>query len=256
MNIIEWNIGYGANPTKVYEALQEYMNETFVITLLEVTPAAYDSFMALFEGKAKLEYSLTYRAPGMYDSKARKLGVLLITSNDVEILEAGVFSRTLLPERTLYAKLCINEKEIKIGALHSITGSNHFMAKSHNFRSIAEEVDRYEPDIFVMDANEPKIDHFDIDKMLFFEKNGEGAKIFFNTLVAKGLKDSFAKNYDTNQFVEGAPLAVSHMINRKKPARYDFIFANEKLNVIEVKYEYEKAVDATADHAIVVAKVV
>lgn len=30
-----------------------------------------------------------------------------------------------------------------------------------------------------MDANEPKVDSYDLDKMIFYNENGGGAKTFF-----------------------------------------------------------------------------
>lgn len=45
---------------------------------------------------------------------------------------------------------------------------------------------------------------------------------------------------------------ISHMINGKKPVRYDFIFVSKNIEVNNVSYDYETAKNASADHAIVV----
>jgi len=251
MNIIEWNIGYGAQPEKIMEVLRENMNDTFIFMILEVIPNTYEQFLDMIGDTAHVEYSLNYRKPGKYDGKNRKLGVMIITSNDIDVLEVGVFNRTLYPDRTLYETIRIKGKELKIVALHSITGCSHLVSKSNNFRSFAEAVDEFKPDIVSMDANEPEIDHFEIKNMKFFEKNGNGARLFYETLDELGLKDSIIFNYDTNGYTKGKPLAVSHMINGKKPVRYDFIFVSNKLDVKDTCYDYEKAKHATADHAIV-----
>lgn len=251
MNIIEWNIGFGANPELVYKALSEYMKESYIFILLEVVPDRYRVFKELF-ACSNLEYSLEYRVPGKYDGKSRQLGVLLITSKDVSIESAGVFERTLLPDRTLYATFNREGKVYKIAALHSITGCSHLKAKSLNYLSMAEEVENFKPDIFVMDANEPKKDHYEIEEMEFFEKNGKGARVFFETLKTIGLKDAYVLGYDRNTYIDGESLATSHIIKgTNKNVRYDFAFINENaIDCKNVSYHYQKAVDASADHAI------
>ena len=251
MNIIEWNIGYGANPEIIFKELEKYMNDTFIFMILEVVPQAYEKFTNMFAGKATLEYSLDYRKPGKYDGKNRKLGVMIATSKDINVKDAGVFDRTLYPDRTLYECIEVDGRNLKIVALHSITGCSHLSSKSINFCSFAEVIDDFKPDIVAMDANEPETDHFEIKNMKFFERNGKGARIFFEALDDLGLRDSFTINYDVNRFVEGMPLTISHMINGKKPVRYDFVFVNEKIEVHDVSYDYDAAKKATADHAII-----
>jgi len=251
MNVIEWNIGFGAKPENIMEELKKYMNDSFIFMILEVVPAAYEKFVKLFGDAATIEYSLEYRKPGKYDSKARKLGVMIATSNDIEVLEAGVFERALYPDRTMYERIKVGDKELRIAAIHSITGCSHLVSKSDSFRSMAEALDELNPDIVTMDANEPEVDHYEIRGMKFFEQNGEGAGIFFRALDNLGLKDSKTINYDIDSFVYGEPLDVSFMVNGIKPMRYDFVFVSDKVRVSDVVYDYDGAVAATADHAVV-----
>lgn len=255
MNIIEWNIGYSAKPKEIFNVLKNYMDDTFIFMILEVLPNAYNQFVEMMDDTVHIEYSLNYRVPGKYDEKNRKLGVMIITSNDIKVVDAGVFNRTLFPDRTLYERIIYKDVEYKIAALHSITGCSYKTAKSVNFLSFAEMVNDFQPDLVAMDANEPEIDHYEIKNMKFFEKNGKGAKVFFETLNEYGLQDSYALNYDKSLFKEGTPLAVSHIINKRKPVRYDFCFINNKFKPIDVSYKYNEAKDASADHAILLVRI-
>ena len=252
--IIEWNIGYSAQYEKILEQVKEYMDGSFIICLLEVVPRNYEKFAEDLKNIANLRYSLDYRKPGKYDGKNRQLGVLAIISLDFEIEDAGVFNRTLFPDRTLWVNLKVNQKVFKAVGFHSITGCSHKTAKSTNFLSMAESIDEFRPDIVVFDANEPNMDHYDVEKMKFFEKNGRGAQVFFNLLLEIGLVDALSVVYDSSKFVEGSPLAVSHKISRGgRAVRYDFIFLREsEIGISNVSYEFEKAINATADHALVI----
>jgi len=257
ITFIEWNIGHTADADKIADELYSYLSGTCVIALLEVTQAKYQEFSALLEPEYDILYSLDLREPGKYDSKARQLGILFIFSKDIRTDAYNICERTLLPERTLWADFEFNQKLYRIAAFHSVTGCEYKKAKSINFDSFTEWIDEYEPDIVMMDANEPEVDHYEIKKMKFFYNKGNGAETFFNVLDDAGYKDCLAEVYDKDKFIEGEPLAVSHVIKGcRKKKRYDFIFVNSvKFSVIDTEYLYVRAVEASADHAIVVANV-
>jgi len=200
---------------------------------------------------------LEIRSPGKFDGKARRLGVMFIFSKDITVTTYGVCERTLLPERTLWADFEIDQRSYKVVAYHSVTGCDYKKAKSLNFNAFSEWIDENAPDIVMMDANEPESDHYEISKMKFFDNKGNGAEMLFNTLDQMNYKDCLSSVYDINNYIEGQPLAVSHIIKGcRKPKRYDFIFVNADVFApVETEYMYDKAVEATADHAIVVSDV-
>lgn len=266
MIILNWNISYGCNIEKICNELKNITKEdkTIVVTLQEVVESSFKYLEKMLQNDFNVIYSLNFRKPGKYDTKSRKLGTLIMTTKNIKIIESNVFNRCLLPERTLYATIEIDNKIIKVVTLHSITGCAHKKAKSLQFYSFAEVVDDYKPDILTIDANEPDIDHFDIDNMKFFDNGdkGNGAKTFFNTCKSVGLIDSYTKFYNKTNFEYGQPVVVSHVIgsNRKidvhKNKRYDFIFINDnKLNMKQVDYEMMKANMATSDHAYIKCKI-
>lgn len=258
MKIFNWNISYSCNIEKICKEIENNVfNSSFIITLQEVIPSSYEFIRNKFCNVANFFYSLDYRKPGKFDTKSRKLGVLLIISKDIKIIEVDVCHRCLLPERTIFATIKCNNKKLKIISLHSITGCDHKKAKSIQFYSFAELIETYKPDILTFDANEPAKDHYKIDNMQFFNNKdkGLGAKTFFNTIKEMGLVDSFVKYYDKSKFYENQPLTVSHYVGAKKePKRYDFMFINQELNVISSKYAIEKSLNASSDHSYIITE--
>lgn len=249
MKILHWNAGYSSNEERVDDLINNHQGD--IVALLEVTPSKYEYLKE--HHKEHIVYSLDYRKPGKYDSRGRKLGVAFIMSNDVEVVDAGVFERALLPDRTLWAVVRYKGAEIKIASFHSITGCDHKKAKTLFFNSIAEAVDDYKPDIVTIDANEPDKDFYNLEGMKFFDRNGPGAKNFFTCLKETGLIDSYTVNYDINKYVEGEPLTPLHYVQGKNTnaKRYDFIFVNKDFNVESTEYFMQDALDATGDHALI-----
>jgi len=110
-------------------------------------------------------------------------------------------------------------------------GVSFKMGKAVQYRRFAESVSVYKPDILSMDANEPKVDHYLTDKMVFFDQgdDGKGARTFFDELNNQNLVDMYLKDYNPSDYTDGEPLVVSHVINGKMNRRYDFIFAKKSL---------------------------
>lgn len=254
MKIIDWNISYIGNvDTKIKYLETMVNNETAIVILQEVTEKIYKRLKNTFK-HYNIEYSLNYRIPSKYDTKSRKLGIVIMTSKDVEIIDVKVIDRCIFPERTLLVEVKHQNVIMKVLGLHSITGCDHRKAKSIQFYSFAETIDIYKPDIVGIDANEPRIDNYDVDKMVFFDNKdkGNGAKTFFQTLNENNLIDSLSYKYHKDKFKYGVPLAISHKINKKIAKRYDFIFVNKnKLKDFVVKYHYENSINAGSDHSLV-----
>ena len=254
MKITDWNISYIGNNNKKIEYLKKIVrNESAIIILQEVKPSAFELLKKEFN-EYNLRYSLDYRRSSKYDTKARELGIVIITSSDLKIINSNVMDRCILPERTLFVEVEYNNVTIKILGLHSITGCDYKKAKSIQFHSFAEIIDEYKPDIVGIDANEPKIDNYDIEKMDFFDNKdkGEGARLFVKTLVENNLVDSFGIKYDIKKYKNGEPLITSYIINNKINRRYDFIFLNkDKFKSYNVKYNFKDSIEAGSDHSLI-----
>lgn len=255
---INWNIKCYCQINKIIGFLKAKVSKNnCIVALQEVLPDKAETIKAEFGDDYTIVYSLDYYPDNNeYDTDNRRLGVAFIVSKDIEIEETGVFERCLFPERTLYATLTIDGIKQKIVNFHSITGVSFKMGKAVQFRRFAEAVSIYKPDILSMDANEPKLDHFCRDKMIFFDQgdDGKGAKLFFDELNKQDLIDLYLKVYNPSDFKYGEPLVVSHIINEKINRRYDFIFAKKDFTDIRINYYYDEACEASSDHAIIIAE--
>ena len=256
MRIIDWNISYNNTAEQKIELLEKVIgDDSFIAILQEVTPAQYEVIKKKFEN---ICYSLDYRKPGKFDTKQRELGIAILCSEDIVIKKADVLTRCLLPDRTLLADLEYNGKALRVMGLHSITGISHKRAKSMQFLSFAESIDEFKPDIVGFDANEPAVDHYEIEQMEFFANHdkGMGARTFFTALKDANLRDAYLANYDKRNYVKGEPLATSHRFEINGVSkRYDFIFASHDIDISESKYLYDEAIRAGGDHAIICCEI-
>lgn len=255
MRFLDWNMGWGANIGKAIEGINRVIQEkSFVITLQEIGESKSQALYNEFGSSCNIAYSMNYRPRGKREPQNRDLGIMIITSKEIEILHAEVLNNALLPERTLYVEVKSGDTLLKIMSLHSITGCDHKRAKSLQFFAFADAIDKYQPDIVSFDANEPEVDAVTVEKMKFYDNKdgGAGAKEFFKSLGDNGLSDAFLRVLDGGCGVNN-PIAVSHIVNRKGPVRYDFIFINkESVEVENVEYKLEEAQAATGDHAFVI----
>ena len=259
MKVIHWNISWGSHKEKILEHIMEVIDCTGTIVCLQEVLPSVESFIRteLCAVGYKFIYSLDYRVPGKYDSRTRKLGVLIIISPDIELEEGGVLMRTPFPDRTAYVVFRYWGETYKLVSLHSVAGVNFKRGKSVQFDSFAEAIEDIQPDLVTVDANEPKVDHYEVKQMEFFDNldKGAGARHFFTALVSSGLADAYALVYDKRDYVPGEPLTTSHIVARGGPRRYDFIFVNDKrFHLKGCEYHYQDALIASSDHAYIVAE--
>lgn len=257
MKYLDWNIKCYCNIDSIVDLIVSKADKhQCIIALQEVMPKNVTKIIERMSEDFYIVYSLDYRpADDEFDTDNRRLGVMLLISKDYEVIDSGVFSRCLFPERTLYATIKDNGVERRVMTLHSITGVSFKMGKAVQFRSFAESIRDYKPDIISLDANEPKIDHYDIEQMEFFDQgdSGKGAKLFFDEILRNGLVDIYTKGYNTSLFKKGEPLITSHVLPNKEPRRYDFVFAKDNMEVRSVQCLYKEACEASSDHALIVA---
>ena len=259
MRIIHWNISYNCQKEKVAGFIREQISDgDTIVCLQEVTESSFESIRGNLGCDCDYVYSLNHRRPGKHDGKNRHLGVMIICPKPMCIVDYGVVDRAIFPDRTAYADIQYFGEKYRILSLHSITGCAYGKAKSTQFYAFAEAIEAFRPDIVTFDANEPAKDHYDIAQMEFFDNGdkGDGAKTFFSSLASSGLSDAFAIHYDKANFIDGEPLATSHIIHGKIRRRYDFTFVNtSRLPVSSCEYLYDKGCELTSDHAIIITDV-
>ena len=254
LKFIDWNISYAGDTERKIKYLQNHIADDTCVILQEVKPHAFEYIKTTLSDRFNLFYSLNYRKPSKFDSDARRLGVLVLISKDLEVIDSGAIERSPFPDRTVYVTLNRNGSTIKVLALHSLTGCGYYRSKSVQYDSFAEFIDEYRPDIIGIDANEPQVDHYDMQQMKFFD-NGPGAKHFFDEMVGIGLTDAYVRANNIDDYEEGKPLIKSHNIRRKGAVRYDFLFAKDTYIVNTLTYNYDDAVAAGSDHAIIIGDI-
>lgn len=189
------------------------------------------------------------------------MGVVILTPKSYKENQYTILDRVPFPDRTGFVTISKDSENISLMGLHSITGVDYKKAKSIQFFSFAEAVNTIKPDFVLFDANEPKIDHPDINKIEFYSNkdNGKGAKTFYDEMNKNDLYDVYRMISDNNTI----PLAVSYKTNKISKAindnfqkRYDYIFANTvKYRIDSAYYLFDEAIEAGSDHAMIICDV-
>jgi hypothetical protein len=276
LRVISWNIALKGSIEAKTDYLRTVINESNCITVValqEVMEKDKD-FLISQNIFPSYSYSLDFRPPGPFDTTNRKLGCLIGIVGTLEPQDSGIIERTPFPDRTLYTDLSIDNFLFKAICFHSLTGVGYKKAKTAQFVGIAEylHLNRDVPTICCFDANEPEVDHFDINHTKFFNQNGDkgmGAALVLGAKPVHNMKDSYREWLKANQsliddikvrqvqadnekVLKGIPLATSHIINARLHKRYDYIYISNHFRVVNVEYRLKESIDAGSDHAMVV----
>lgn len=238
-----------------------------IVALEEVTERAYLEIIKepIFENSV---YSLNFRKQGQLEGRNRGLGCLIAGIGNIGIISSSLINRALFPERTLSVNVRLKQTEFEVICFHALTGVDHLKAKSAQFATFADylHIRRDNPMILCADLNEPKIDHFELDQVEFFDQNGDKGKYASYILRPDGVhnlqdayrlwlsqnNEEFVKHKNEEQTIS-TPLAVSYVIRGNNKKRYDYIMISPHWKVKKLEYRYEEAIKYGSDHAIVVA---
>ncbi|MFY9116123.1 MAG: hypothetical protein WBK97_06655 [Bacteroidales bacterium] len=247
--------------------------DAWIICLQEVTLAFY----ALYKEKdvfSNHTYSLHFRERGVYEGKNRELGCLIVASGNVDITSSFLIDRALFPERALVAEMTAGDKSFQTICFHSLTGVGYKRAKSAHFAALVDYLHnrKGKPTVLCCDLNEPEVDHFQLDKNVYFsqyrgDKGDDPARIlnpegihdledaFRIWLRQKGALSSEIKHrQESAEDIKNSPLAVSHKVGRIHSKRYDFIMVSPHFVVHSMQYDYEGGVENGSDHALLIGK--
>ena len=206
-------------------------------------------------------FSLDFRPPQAEDGKSRNLGCAIFSRHKLK--DSFVIQEVPFPERTLVTKCELGESLIQFCSFHIPPGSSWGKIKPLTFKILAKWLKAQEtPIVLGMDANAPKSDRENIDENEWWWKD---EPVFLGANPEHHLKDIFRKYLDKNpqklqeikKLRPEGPLAISHIRGNKRkytPCRYDFIYATQDFEVINVKYLYDEAIEAGSDHALVLAE--
>jgi hypothetical protein len=210
MRIIQWNISYAGQINKKIDFLKTLVKKDDCLFVLEeVTQNDFEEIEKNID--YNLCYSLKLRKPGKYDAKNRKLGILIGLSKNLEIKKFNLVKRSLFPERTLFVSFSYKNKQVNVLGFHSLTGVDYKKAKSAQFYSIAEFIEKNNLDFLCFDANEPKKDAYNSECLEFFDQKGDKGKAASLILGANKihpLNDSFRLfiNENHDKYLKKSPL--------------------------------------------------
>lgn len=253
VRVVQWNIRINSDASSIAERVRMATQSPTIVHLQEVSESAFATLCEQLDPDGR-GFSLVHRPPGKNEGRNRRMGVATLTFG-AEIVEAFLVERSVFPERTLVAEIKIDGRKVRTLNFHSLTGVDYKKAKSSNFASLADFLESGEIDFLCCDANEPKVDSLCWDEVEFFDNRDKGrcAAMIFGRDSRHGLLDSYKMHLrDIGVEVKASPLTSSYLV-AGRPRRYDHIFHAQKWEVKAMKYDYDSAVKASSDHAIVVA---
>ena len=253
VRVVQWNMRINSDAHAISERVRMATRSPTIVHLQEVSQSALATLSEQLDPDG-IGFSLVHRPPGENEGRNRRMGVATLTFG-AEIVGAFLVERSVFPERTLVAEIEILGSKVRTLNFHSLTGVDYKKAKSSNFASIADFLESDDLDFLCCDANEPKTDSMIESEVEFFDNGDRGrcaAKVF-GCDSRHGLLDSY-KAYlrSSGSEVKTSPLATSHVV-AGRPRRYDHVFHAPRWQVEVMRYDYESAVRASSDHAIVVA---
>lgn len=251
IQILDWNISFKCKIDLIIDYLKTQIEpeKPCIINLQEVRPHSYEALKMAF-GDVNIAYSLNLRRPGKFEGRNRELGTAIITINS-NLLEYELVATSMVPERTLFAKIQAGKVSIGILNFHSLTGKSYKNSKASNFASLASYIHarELEIDFLAFDANEPFKDYQDLSTVVFYDNGdkGKNASLILGQDRVHGLTDSL-RTYYTDKGISNQqePLVKSH-----KTKRFDYIFHSPKWKVLSIEYPLIESLRASSDHSLV-----
>lgn len=263
LRVLQWNISTMSRPKAIADFIKKRVDRGPVIVCLEeVRRSSYDKLVDSLNPQSSC-LSLDLRLPGKNEGKERGTGVAVLGFG-LPIVSLELMDRAVFPERTLFVLLGGAFGPIRVAAFHSLTGVGYRKAKASNFASIADYLQLHgaELDFLCFDANEPKHDSMDPDKLEFSLLSDKGkvkklALIMGNQKVHKLCDSYVAYLRSRGEVVTRDPLAVSYKTGTPKKKqvekRYDYVMQSLRWRVTNCEYPYDESIKATSDHSAVIA---
>lgn len=262
LRVMQWNISWKCTLADIARFVTKTVGQDPAIVCLEEVERPSFTNLRDFLKPTDSRFSLDLHRPVKGEGRARELGVAVLTFGllivSEELLDLAVF-----PERTLSVLIGGVSDPIRVVAFHSLTGSGYGELKVSNFGLIAEylRLHRNELDFLYFDANEPRRDSMDADKLVFWphgEVTVKKAGLIMGSQKVHDLSDSYVDYLRSKgKVVTRDPLTVSYKTGTPKKKqvekRYDYVMQSRRWRVTNCEYPYEESVAATADHSAVIA---
>ena len=262
LTVASWNLdGWHTITGAQVELLDR--SDAQLLLAQEVTPASLDRLRtAGWDGAGALEL-LPDDHVERADARPR-FGCAVLARDPVTVLDAEVLARAPSPVRTLAADV-----EVAGVTVHAVSaalppGSMWGRAAKQGQAEVlnAHLRGRVGPTLVGMDRNGPKFERWDPNDTVWW---GEDSPEFFADDADHGLADVLDTFHELHPERAEAgrarrpvgPRAVSYVERRARPPiarRYDLILASHNWGVLDVTYDYEGALEAGSDHAIVTCR--
>jgi exonuclease III len=272
--VATWNVNYRGPGVSARQGAYLRPFELDVVMLQEVNPR---TLPALIE-EAGLDWAVTAAdlrvSPPNEGSGRRRVSA--IAGRGARPRTAKLFTHVRLPERLIVAELVDAEGPVTVVSYHGPPGVSWGKVKVDHALALARWLDTVEGTVIVgADANTPEVDHPDpkLARTHWFTGNprldpGEpGDDEMFGTAPSHHLRDAFRSWLDANpdemerirELRPEGPLAVTHRTGKRRatagtPRRFDHLWLSPDLQVASISHDYDGAVAAGSDHALVVAE--
>lgn len=234
-----------------------------LLALQEITAEGFDGWRSsgLFQHAAS---SLELRPVQEGEGCARRLGCALFARSGLGLGEPALIPGVPFPERTLLAPVEGTERPLTMCSVHIPPGSSWKHLKSESLTTIADWLAGQSGDVLLgLDANAPHVDHPDHRLNQWWRAGevdllGHAPRHRLVDAYRRYLGDHPGQMADIAKDHPEGPLAMSYDRGRGHgrsiPCRYDFILVPPRVEVVDLRYLYEEALQAGSDHGLVVAE--
>ncbi|MGB4204859.1 MAG: hypothetical protein WBJ84_04480 [Bacteroidales bacterium] len=173
----------------------------------------------------------------------------------------------------MVAEIIHKERDFQAISFHSLTGIEYKKAKSANFAAIADYLNsrKGNPTVLCCDLNEPKIDHIDINRNVYFNQGGykgKYAELILNPKRIHNKRESYRvwlmnkisdyfiikERKESTDEIEYSPLILSHKVRNTYSKRCDYIIVSPEFKVISLNYNYNAGAQGGSHPAILIGE--
>ena len=235
------------------------------------------SSLEVLRDAAGLDWAVTaYDAGAPYPGGRSGRGrVTAVAGRGDEPTLARILPDLPLPERMVFARISTPLGPITMASYHAPPGVSHGFVKVQHAHALRDWVDTTGGPIVVgADANTPLVDHPEPGRVRTHWHTGslklrgrDGDDVVFGGAPEHRLRDAYRLYLqdhpqtweEINRQRPDGPLAVSHRTGKRTtfpgtPRRFDTLWVSPRFGVRAMSYDYDGAVAAGSDHALVVAE--
>lgn len=274
LRIATWNLNYRGR--SVAPALGELLKRAGVdlVLLQEANPNSLE----LVREAAGLDWTVSAfdaGAPTPVGPGRRR--VAAIAGKGASPGGVGFLPDLALPERMVFASVATNVGRLTVASYHAPPGVTWGRIKVDHAHALLRWI-KTTSDLVVLgaDANTPEVDHPDPAQVRTHWHTGSrrlagalGDDVMFGGFPEHRLQDAYRRWLSNQPDLRAriqrespdGPLAVSHRTGKRKsspgtPRRFDTLWISPGLKVRSAIYDYDGAIAAGSDHALVIADVV